>query len=80
MGSNLIISIENLFYALFKEVANSFSGAYSTTINKEFEDLKEDILNAPVPGINQDRVNLKKKKKKVVSDYKKAFDLKKQEY
>jgi hypothetical protein len=77
--SKLIISLEELYCNIFKNVAVSFSGTY-TSDNKDMEDIKNEILFSPTPSIHQDRINLKKDASNVASDYRKAYQERKEEY
>jgi len=76
--SDLIISIENLFDNLFKDVTTSFVGNYHNN-NPEVGKIIEELYNDDIPTSRNDRINLKNDGSNVVSDYKKALELKKQE-
>ena len=76
--SNLIISLEELFGNLFKETSNSFTGTYHIR-NKEINELIEELRSEQIPTPRNDRANLRNDASNVASDYKKAFELKKEE-
>ncbi|TAF44126.1 MAG: hypothetical protein EAZ51_02945 [Sphingobacteriales bacterium] len=77
--SNLIFSIEMLLTNLFKNVGHSFAGNYRTG-NVEIKKSINELYNNEIPTLRNDRINLKKDGSNVASDYKKAFELKKQAY
>ncbi len=75
--SNLIFSIEMLFFNLFKGVTSSFSGNYRSN-NAETKKYIHEFYHDDIPTLKNDRINLKKDGLNVATDYKKAFELKRQ--
>jgi hypothetical protein len=76
--SNLILHLEN-FFSIFSNVTEAFAGNY-TSENEEVLEMKKKLVNEQIPTTNQDRANLKNDGTKVVIDYKKAFDIKKEKF
>ncbi len=75
--SSILFRIGNLF-DIFENVTDAFSGNYSAD-NKEIVKMKHQLENEDVPTIGNDRQNLKADAHKVAGDYRKAFDVRKEE-
>ncbi len=75
--STLFLSIGN-FFSIFENVTECFSGSF-TDDNAEVREMRKQLRNEPIHVPNTDRQNLKKDGANIVSDYKKAYEAKKEE-
>lgn len=76
--STIRLQIEN-FFSIFDNVNDAFAGTLSHNSNADFHKMKDELMNETIPSIGEDRQNLKTDAGNVVSDYRKAFELKKAE-
>ena len=66
------------FFSIFENAMEIFAGNYSVD-NQEIAVMKRELKTEDIPTIGSDRQNLKDDASKIVGDYKKAFDAKKEE-
>lgn len=66
------------FFNIFGNVTEAFSGNFQLD-NEELIQMKRQLETEDVPTIADDRKNLKDDASRVSGDYKKAFDIKKEE-